>query len=492
MNFSVIFYIVAYALKAEGLLMLVPAFGGLGYGEQEAEAFFICAAALFIIGYLATIKRPKNQVFYSKEGFVSVALVWVAINVFGCIPFMINGDIPRFADAFFEMVSGFTTTGSTILKDVEALSRCSLFWRSFSHWVGGMGILVFVLSVLPITGGSTMHLMRAESPGPQVGKIVPKIKNTAIILYVIYTVMTVVEIILLLISGMELFDALTLSFGSAGTGGFAVRNSGLADYAPASQYIVAIFIILFGVNFNVYFLIVRRHLRAALKYEEALWYYAIIAAAVIAITFNTRDMFVTLEETFRHSLFQVGSIITTTGYSTTDFNLFPEFSKQILVLLMFIGACAGSTGGGIKVSRIVIMVKSMFGEISRILHPRTMKKVHMDGHIIDEPTLRSVNMFIMAYIVLFSFSVLIVSWDNFDMTTNFTAVAATLNNIGPGLNMVGPMGNFSEYSDVSKYVFCFDMLAGRLELFPILVLFNPKTWNRQIHLHRHNAKKAEI
>ena len=405
---------------------------------------------------------------------------------------MINGDIPRFADAFFEMVSGFTTTGSTILKDVEALSRCSLFWRSFSHWVGGMGILVFVLSVLPITGGSTMHLMRAESPGPQVGKIVPKIKNTAIILYVIYTVMTVVEIILLLISGMELFDALTLSFGSAGTGGFAVRNSGLADYAPASQYIVAIFIILFGVNFNVYFLIVRRHLRAALKYEEALWYYAIIAAAVIAITFNTRDMFVTLEETFRHSLFQVGSIITTTGYSTTDFNLFPEFSKQILVLLMFIGACAGSTGGGIKVSRIVIMVKSMFGEISRILHPRTMKKVHMDGHIIDEPTLRSVNMFIMAYIVLFSFSVLIVSWDNFDMTTNFTAVAATLNNIGPGLNMVGPMGNFSEYSDVSKYVFCFDMLAGRLELFPILVLFNPKTWNRQIHLHRHNAKKAEI
>ena len=423
---------------------------------------------------------------------MSVALVWVAINVFGCIPFMINGDIPRFADAFFEMVSGFTTTGSTILKDVEALSRCSLFWRSFSHWVGGMGILVFVLSVLPITGGSTMHLMRAESPGPQVGKIVPKIKNTAIILYVIYTVMTVVEIILLLISGMELFDALTLSFGSAGTGGFAVRNSGLADYAPASQYIVAIFIILFGVNFNVYFLIVRRHLRAALKYEEALWYYAIIAAAVIAITFNTRDMFVTLEETFRHSLFQVGSIITTTGYSTTDFNLFPEFSKQILVLLMFIGACAGSTGGGIKVSRIVIMVKSMFGEISRILHPRTMKKVHMDGHIIDEPTLRSVNMFIMAYIVLFSFSVLIVSWDNFDMTTNFTAVAATLNNIGPGLNMVGPMGNFSEYSDVSKYVFCFDMLAGRLELFPILVLFNPKTWNRQIHLHRHNAKKAEI
>ena len=492
MNFSVIFYIVAYALEAEGLLMLVPAFVGLGYGEQEAEAFFICAAALFIIGYLATIKRPKNQVFYSKEGFVSVALVWVAINVFGCIPFMINGDIPRFADAFFEMVSGFTTTGSTILKDVEALSRCSLFWRSFSHWVGGMGILVFVLSVLPITGGSTMHLMRAESPGPQVGKIVPKIKNTAIILYVIYTVMTVVEIILLLISGMELFDALTLSFGSAGTGGFAVRNSGLADYAPASQYIVAIFIILFGVNFNVYFLIVRRHLRAALKYEEALWYYAIIAAAVIAITFNTRDMFVTLEETFRHSLFQVGSIITTTGYSTTDFNLFPEFSKQILVLLMFIGACAGSTGGGIKVSRIVIMVKSMFGEISRILHPRTMKKVHMDGHIIDEPTLRSVNMFIMAYIVLFSFSVLIVSWDNFDMTTNFTAVAATLNNIGPGLNMVGPMGNFSEYSDVSKYVFCFDMLAGRLELFPILVLFNPKTWNRQIHLHRHNAKKAEI
>ena len=476
MNFSVIFYIVAYALKAEGLLMLVPAFVGLGYGEQEAEAFFICAAALFIIGYLATIKRPKNQVFYSKEGFVSVALVWVAINVFGCIPFMINGDIPRFADAFFEMVSGFTTTGSTILKDVEALSRCSLFWRSFSHWVGGMGILVFVLSVLPITGGSTMHLMRAESPGPQVGKIVPKIKNTAIILYVIYTVMTVVEIILLLISGMELFDALTLSFGSAGTGGFAVRNSGLADYAPASQYIVAIFIILFGVNFNVYFLIVRRHLRAALKYEEALWYYAIIAAAVIAITFNTRDMFVTLEETFRHSLFQVGSIITTTGYSTTDFNLFPEFSKQILVLLMFIGACAGSTGGGIKVSRFIVMVKTMIKELNSYIHPKSVKKIKMDDKPIEHEVVRSINVYFITFMIIFVASVIAISFEGHDLVTNFTAIAATINNIGPGLSMVGPDCNFGFFSDFSKLVIIFDMLAGRLELFPLLILFHPAIW----------------
>ena len=478
MNFSIIFYIIGYVLKIEGYLMIIPALVGLFYRERQAYAFLICAGITLLLGLLMTQRKPKNQIFYAREGFVSVALSWIALSLFGCIPFIMNGDIPRFVDAFFETASGFTTTGSTILTDVESLSHASLFWRSFTHWIGGMGVLVFILSVLPLTGGSTMHLMRAESPGPQVGKMVPKIRDTAKILYIIYAVMTLTEIIILICCKMPVFDAVTLSFGSAGTGGFTTKNSGLADYSALCQYIIAIFVILFGVNFNVYFLLLRRHLRQALRYEESRWYMAIIGASTLMIFFNTLKLFSTAEEAFRHALFQVGSIITTTGYATTDFNYYPTFSKVILVTLMFIGACAGSTGGGIKVSRIVTLFKTVVNELARIIHPRTVKKVRLDGKVIDHSTMRSINTYMAAYVFLYFGSLLLISLDNMDFTTNFTAVAATLNNIGPGLEVVGPMGNFSTFSDLSKIVFSFDMIAGRLELFPLLILFSPLTWKQ--------------
>ncbi|MBQ9953493.1 MAG: TrkH family potassium uptake protein [Clostridia bacterium] len=476
MNFQIIFYIIGYILRIEGLLMLLPALTGLIYREKEAVAYLICAFIIALIGFLITARKPKNQEFYAKEGFTSVALSWIFLSLFGCVPFVLSGDIPHFIDAFFEMVSGFTTTGSSILTDVEALSHATLFWRSFSHWIGGMGILVFALSVLPLAGGATMHLMRAESPGPQVGKMMPKIRDTSKILYIIYTIMTLVQIAILICLKMPLFDAITITFGTAGTGGFAVLNAGLAAYSPACQYVVAVFMILFGVNFNVYFLLVRRHVRQAARCEEARWYTAIIALSTAAIFINTLHLFETAEEAFRHSLFQVGSIITTTGFATTDFNLFPALSKTILILLMFIGACAGSTGGGIKVSRIVILIKSSFNELARIIHPRTVKKVHLEGKVIEHSTMRSVNTFLVSYLGVFVISLLLISLDNFDFTTNFSAVAATINNIGPGLELVGPSKNFQNYSDLSKLILSFDMLAGRLEIFPILALLSPQTW----------------
>lgn len=478
MNFSIIFYIIGYVLKIEGFLLLIPAAVGIGYREPQYLSFIVCSAICLALGFLITAKRPKNQRFYAKEGFVSVALSWLVLSLFGCLPFVINGDIPRFVDAFFEMVSGFTTTGASILSDVEALSHCSLFWRSFSHWIGGMGILVFILSVLPITGGATMHLMRAESPGPQVGKIVPKIRETAGILYIIYTGMTLVQIIILICGKMPVFDAVTLSLGTAGTGGFAIKNSGIAEYSAFSQYVIAIFMLLFGVNFNVYFLATKKNFRQALGVEEMHWYFIIVALAVGLITLNIRGMFPTLEESFRQSLFQVSSIITTTGYATTDFDLFPEFSKFILVMLMFCGACAGSTGGGIKVSRIAILFKSVKDELSRIIHPRVVRQVRFEKKTLEESTVRSVYIFIAAYAIIFFGSVLILSLDKFDFTTNFTSVASALNNIGPGLGGAGPTKNFGGFSDLSKYLLCFDMLAGRLELFPVLVLLNPSTWKK--------------
>ncbi len=488
MNFHIIFYIIGYVLKIEGLLMFIPALIGIGYREQQAGGFLIVAALTALLGILLTLRKPKNQNFYAKEGFISVALSWLMLSLFGCLPFILNGDIPRFADAFFETVSGFTTTGSSILSDVEALAHCSLFWRSFSHWIGGMGVLVFILSVLPITGGATMHLMRAESPGPQVGKIVPKIRDTAIILYLIYTAMTILEILLLILAGMPVFDAVTLSFGSAGTGGFAIRNSSLADYSAACQYIVAVFMILFGVNFNVYYLLVRRHLRQAARCEEARWFIIIILCATLLIFGNTFSTLANAEYTFRQAFFHISSIITTTGYSISDFNLWPSLSKIILVLLMFIGACAGSTGGGIKVSRILIMWKSACNEISRLIHPRTVKKVRLEGKTIDHSTSRSVSTFLFSYLAVFVGSVLLIALNGFDFETTFTSVAATINNIGPGLAKVGPFGNYGGFSDFSKYVFCFDMLAGRLEIFPMLLLFSPQIWHSSLRSNRLKKK----
>ena len=478
MNFSIIVYIIGYVLKIEGLLLFIPTLAGSVYREKEYIAFFIAAVVTFLFGALLSFKKPKNQVFYAKEAFVSVPLAWIFASVFGALPFVLSGDIPHFVDALFEMVSGFTTTGSSILTDVETLSHASLFWRSFSHWIGGMGILVFVLSVLPIANGATMHLMRAESPGPQVDKVVPKIKDTSIMLYIIYSAMTVIQIILLIVGNTPIFDAVCLSLGTAGTGGFAIKNSGLADYSPYVQYVVAIFMILFGVNFNVYILLVRKHLKQALRVEEARWYIAIVLLAVALITVNTKYLFPTLEEAFRTALFHVGSMITTTGYATYDYSInYPQFSLVIIVFLMFMGACAGSTGGGLKVSRITIVTKTVRDELARIIHPRAIKKVRSEGKVVEHSIVRSINTYLLGFTGVFAISLLLISLDDFDFTTNFTAVSATINNIGPGLGKVGPYGGFSEFSDFSKLVFCFNMIAGRLEILPMLVLINPRTWS---------------
>ena len=488
MNYKKLGKILGKIMVLEGVLMLAPLLVSLIYQEglRNILAFLIPSASVAGLGLLLQIPKPKREIFYQKEGFALTALVWIVMTLFGAIPFVINGDISNYVDACFEIMSGFTTTGASIVDDVTLLSHSTLFWRSFSHWIGGMGILVFILSIMPITGGATMHLMRAESPGPQVGKIVPKIRDTSTILYVIYTAMTAVEIVILLLGGMPLFDAVTVSFGTAGTGGFSVRSSGMADYSVFCQYVIAVFMILFGVNFNVYFLMIRKHFKQAMRCEEARWYVGIIAVSTALITVNTLHLFDTVEETFRHALFQVGSIITTTGYATTDFNLFPEFAKGLLVLLMFCGACAGSTGGGIKVSRIVLQVKTMVRELHSYIHPKSIRSVKMDGKPVDNGMIHSVCVYMTTFLLLFTVSVFVVSLEGRDLVTTFTAVAATINNIGPGLELVGPAGNFSMLSCLSKWTLIFDMLAGRLELFPLLILFHPSLWRDSFSRRKDN------
>ncbi len=478
MNYSIISYILGWVLTIESIFMFIPCIVAAIYREKEGFAFLIVALLCLAIGLLRIRKKTKSQFFYAKEGFVTVALSWIIMSIFGALPFVINRDIPSFTDALFETISGFTTTGASILSDVEALSHCSLFWRSFTHWIGGMGVFVFLLAILPLTGGYNMHLMRAESPGPSVGKFVPKVRETAKILYAIYIVMTLVEIILLLSAGMPLFDSLTVSFGTAGTGGFGIKNTSIADYNMVIQAIISIFMILFGVNFGAYFLLLGNNKKDAFKLEEVHWYLTIIAGAVAIITINTKDMFHNLFTAFHHALFQVASVITTTGYSTTDFDLWPQLSRAVLVIVMFIGACAGSTGGGIKVSRIIILVKSVKQELGYFIHPRSVKVIKMDNKPLSANSIRGVNAFFVTYTLIFVASLLIITFDNFDLVTNFTAVTATLNNIGPGLKLVGPTGNFGIFSPVAKYILMFDMLAGRLELYPILLLFTPSVWKK--------------
>ena len=478
MNYSIISYILGWVLTIESIFMFIPCIVAAIYREKEGFAFLIVALLCLAIGLLRIRKKTKSQVFYAKEGFVTVALSRIIMSIFGALPFVINRDIPSFTDALFETISGFTTTGASILSDVEALSHCSLFWRSFTHWIGGMGVFVFLLAILPLTGGYNMHLMRAESPGPSVGKFVPKVRETAKILYAIYIVMTLVEIILLLSAGMPLFDSLTVSFGTAGTGGFGIKNTSIADYNMVIQAIISIFMILFGVNFGAYFLLLGNNKKDAFKLEEVHWYLTIIAGAVAIITINTKDMFHNLFTAFHHALFQVASVITTTGYSTTDFDLWPQLSRAVLVIVMFIGACAGSTGGGIKVSRIIILVKSVKQELGYFIHPRSVKVIKMDNKPLSANSIRGVNAFFVTYTLIFVASLLIITFDNFDLVTNFTAVTATLNNIGPGLKLVGPTGNFGIFSPVAKYILMFDMLAGRLELYPILLLFTPSVWKK--------------
>ena len=478
MNTKIISYTLGTVLKFEAISLFLPLICAIIYGETYIPLYVSCIILTFIIGLLLSRKSPKNKSMTQREGLIAVGFAWIFLSVFGALPFLLSGAIPSFADALFETASGFTTTGASILKDVEALPKSLLFWRSFTHWIGGMGVLVFLVAILPLSGGNNLNLIKAESPGPSVGKLVPKVKSTAKLLYGMYILFTAIEIILLLAGGMSLFDSLTLTFGTAGTGGFAILNSGAATYSPYVQIVITIFMILFGIDFSVYFLLFLRKFKAAFQSDEVKAYLGIILFSIIAITINCRHLFESVGETLRHSAFQVASIITTTGYSTTDFDLWPEFSKTILVILMFIGACAGSTGGGIKVSRIIILFKSIAKQLKLAIHPKSTFKISMSGRFIEHDTIRSVNTFMVVYLMIFALSLLVISLDNMDFTTNFTAVAATINNIGPGLAAVGPTQNFSEYSVLSKLVLTFNMLAGRLEIFPMLVLFSPYTWKK--------------
>lgn len=478
MNISMVIYILGWILNFEAAMMFLPLIAAVVYGEFSGWAFVVTMLLCAVIGILMVRKSPKNRVFYVREGFVAVALGWIVLSFFGALPFVFCGCIPNIIDAVFETVSGFTTTGASILTDVEALPKCMLFWRSFTHWIGGMGVLVFVLAILPMAGGSHLSLMKAESPGPSVSKLVPTVQSTAKILYGIYIAMTLLEIILLLIGGMPVFDAITLSFGTAGTGGFGVRNDSVGSYSSYLQIVITVFMILFGMNFSMYYLILQRKFRTAFKMEEIRAYVLIIAGAILVITLDIFHQYNSLGESLKHAAFQVGSIITTTGYATTDFNGWGNMSRTILVVLMFIGACAGSTGGGIKVSRIIIAIRTVKKEVVSYIHPRAVKKVSMDGKTVEHEVVRSINVFLIVYVMIFIISILLVTVEGHDMITNFTAVAATLNNIGPGLELVGPTGNFAFFSYGSKLVLIFDMLAGRLEIFPLLILFTPEAWKK--------------
>lgn len=476
MNTSMIRYILGQVLRIEGLLMLLPCIVAVVYQEKEGFVILGVAALCFFLGTAATIRKPKSQIFYLKEGCVATALSWIVMSVFGCLPFYLSGEIPSFVDAMFETISGFTTTGSSILTDVEAMSRSVNFWRCFTHWIGGMGVLVFLLAVIPLSGGSHINLMRAESPGPSVGKLVPKIKYTARILYIIYVGMTLVQIVLLLIGHMPLCDALTITFGTAGTGGFAIKGDSIAGYSSYLQWVITIFMILFGVNFNAYYLILFRKFKKAAAMEEVRYYFLVIIAATAFITWSLCRTAMGFAEALKHAAFQVASIITTTGFATTDFNYWSKSCQTVLVILMFIGACADSTGGGIKVSRFVLLIKTVKKELTSYIHPKSIKKIQVDGKPVEHEVVRSTNVYFITFMILFVVSVFLVSLEGQDLVTTFTAVATAINNVGPGLAKVGPMENFAHLTDLTKVVLMFDMLAGRLELFPLLILFHPSLW----------------
>jgi trk system potassium uptake protein TrkH len=477
MNYAVIGRILSWVLRTEGLLMLLPCIIAVAYGEKQGFVYLVLGLVAIAAGWALSLKHIKNPAIYQREGFVSVGLSWVVLSLYGAIPFVLTGEIPSYLNALFEIVSGFTTTGSSILAEVETMSHTSLFWRSFSHWIGGMGVLVFILMMIPSSsGGTQINLMKAESPGPDVSKFVPRVKNTAIVLYRIYLGMTLLMIAILAFSGMNWFHNLCITFGTAGTGGFGVLNDSCASYTPFQQWVITFFMIAFGVNFSFYYLFLTFHFRAAFQFEEIRAYLLIILVAGLSIAWQIHPRFLTMEEALRAAFFQVGSIMTTTGFSTVDFDLWPSFSKTVLVALMVVGACAGSTGGGVKVSRVVLVIKSIQEELRQLLHPHGVQCIRLDGKIVDKKILVSLYVYLTSYFLIFALSILVISLDNFSFTTNFTAVAATLNNIGPGLDAVGPSRNFAAYSPLSKLVLIFDMLAGRLELLPMLILFYPRTW----------------
>ena len=476
MNSKVIRYVFGKVLIIEGALLLLPIITSLIYREKEGLVFFGVALGAAIVGLLFSIKKPDDYVFYFKDGCFMTALCWVAMSIVGAMPFYLTGEIPSYVDALFETISGFTTTGASILTHVEDLSHCSLLWRSFTHWIGGMGVLVFLLAIIPMNGGSHMNLMRAESPGPSVGKLVPKAHETAKILYLIYIGLTVGEILFLLAGHMPTFDAICISFGTAGTGGFGVRSDSLLSYTPYIQWVVTIFMILFGVNFNAYFFIIFGKFKKALSMEEVKTYLAIILGAIAIIMFDVIKICGNFFTALRHSSFTVASIITTTGFATLDFNTWSVTSRLILVCLMFMGACAGSTGGGIKVSRFIILLKTVGKELLSYLHPKSIKKIKIDDHPVEHEVVRSTDVYFITFVIIFTTSLFLISFDGKDLVTSFTAVAATINNIGPGLEMVGPTANYAFFSPISKIILMIDMLAGRLELFPLLLLFYPVMW----------------
>lgn len=479
MNHKIIRHILAQVLRIEAASMVLSLLCSLIYKETAiTNTWFISIGICLLASYLISWRAPKDKEFYAREGFVAVALSWIFMSIFGSLPFIISGYIPRFVDAVFETASGFTTTGASILTNVETLPKSLLFWRSFTHWIGGMGVLVFMVAILPKSGGNTFFLIKAESPGPSVSKLVPRVKHTAKLLYQIYIVLTVVEIVFLLCGGMKLFDALTLSFGTAGTGGFGIKNSSIADYSSYSQIVITVFMFIFGVDFSLYHMILMRKPGYLFKSDEFKAYSGIVLVAITVIAINCAPLFASVGEAIKHSAFQVVSVITTTGYATADFNTWPELSKAILLTVLFIGACAGSTGGGVKVSRIIILLKSIVKEVRIGAHPKTTVKLKMNGRPIEHETVRAVNVFMAAYIALFIGSFILISVDNLDFTTNFTSVLTTLGNVGPGLSLVGPSGNFSVFSDFSKVILTLNMIIGRLEIFPMLILCSYYTWKK--------------
>ncbi len=484
MNYRIITRIIGRILCVEAVFMLPALLISLFGGERGAAlALLVTIAVSAVIGVLLALVKPTRPGFFAREGFVTVGLAWIVVSLFGALPFFISREIPSFMDAVFETVSGFTTTGASILRDVEVMSDGLLYWRSFTHWLGGMGVLVFLLILNPLSDKNTgegMHLLRAESPGIKASKLVPRMKDSATILYLIYIGLTVLEFLLLVIGRMPVFDAVCLTFGTAGTGGFGVLNDSVASYSPYCQWVITAFMLLFGVNFNIYFLLLIKKYRFALKNEELFVYVGVVAAAILIISISILNRFSTVEETVRAAAFQVASIISTTGYSTADFDRWPQVARTILVALMFCGACAGSTGGGAKVIRVLVSFKAARRSIYKTMHPNSVQIIHVDGERLDDETVGAVGAYMLVYFIITAGAVLLVSFDGKSFETSFTAVVACLNNIGPGLGGVGPMENYAAFSWFSKIVLTLSMLIGRLEIYPILLLFIPSVW-RKIH-----------
>ena len=480
MNKRLIFYILGWVLVIEGLCMQLSTIVGLIYREQSYKYFLFIGLALALLGGLTVIKKPQNPTMHIKDGFASTALSWIVLSLAGALPFYFSKSIPSFIDAFFETVSGFTTTGSTILVDIEALDKCMLFWRSFSHFLGGMGVVVFLLAIIPKLGGNnSINLMKAESTGPSVGKSMPKLRTYAALLYSLYIGLTTIEFVLLLLGGMNVFDALTTAFSTAGTGGFSTYNDSMGHFdSYYLQTVVAVFMMLFGINFYIYILILTRKFKQILKSEELFIYLGIVIFATTTIAINLLSYYDSFREALHQSFFYVTSVLSSTGYAITDTNPWPAYSVSLILILTCIGACAGSTGGGFKVSRIIILFKEIKKEFMLIVHPRNVYTVKTDGKKVTHEVARSVSVYLTIYVFIIVITTILISFNGFDFTTNFTSVLATINNTGPGFSMVGSAGNYSEFSAFSKIIFCFNMFAGRLELYPFLLVFIPQAWKK--------------